>query len=160
MTAVSPSSFWSRTTRILSVLLVLAVGVQTIPLRQLVHHVRQASTHHESAHHGCAHPKGYCPMNPDGPCRCAHDDVGETTPDEPTLRACTDGALDGVFSSVRGVWLLAPRVRPPSPRATVLARPHGASSLSPQRAGDDIFHPPRPRAPRRPGSTLQASVSA
>ncbi|MFB6248559.1 MAG: hypothetical protein ABEL97_08325 [Salinibacter sp.] len=149
MTALFLPRLRSRGAQALSLLLVLVVGLQALPLRSVVHHVQRAATHHESAHHGCAHPKGVCPMNPGGPCECDHDH-DRTPPDEPTLRSCSGPSTSGLPPAVSGKWVPVPSSRIPSPSVIpTLPRAAPPDVLSPQRAGTDIFRPPRPQPPTR-----------
>ena len=149
VTALSATSLRARGLQVLSVLLALVVGLQGLPLQSALHLLHDAPAHEE-----CTHPKGVCPMNPGGPCECDHDRPSPDVPDEPTLRPCDGGASDGVFSSTPAVWRPVSADRMPLPRASSIPRPVAPSSLSSQRAGDDVFHPPRPRAADRPGATL------
>lgn len=138
----------------LVLLLVGLMGLQDLPLQSVVHTIRQATAHHE-----CSHPKGVCPMNPDGPCRCNHDADAIST-DGPALSAC-----DGQQSTTATV-LAAPKILPdpvaplPRPRVESVTRNRARMSLSPQRTGDEVFHPPRKLADVRPSLTLRAPISA
>jgi len=137
----------------LSILLALVVGLQGLSLQAVVHAFHVAPQQQE-----CTHPKGFCPMNPGGPCECDHNDASSEAPNEPTLRPCDGGDSDGVFSPTPGVWLAASVDRIPLPRKSSVSRLVVPFSRSSQRMGDDVFRPPRFRAVR-PGSTLPVPLS-
>ncbi len=145
------SSLFSRSIcrQLLSLLLILAVGVQGLPVHTFVQHIQSPHTHHE-----CSHSKGYCPTNPDGPCQCDHNSIDP--PGEPTFQPCSD------HSSTTALIASSPKWRPlsteqiPVPHAHPLDYSSTPVTRSSQRMGDDVFHPPRAQAHVRPGSTLQA----
>lgn len=134
----------------LSLVLVIALAGQGVPVQSLVQAIHQGPT----SHHECAHERGYCPMNPDGPCECEH--TAPEAPDEPTLRPCHGPSPDGLTATPVGRWLLDRTVWPLAPRMRPVHRPPTAPILTSQHRGPDIFRPPRARTAPRSGSTRPA----
>jgi hypothetical protein len=147
------SAFCRSCGQMLCLLLALAVGMQGLPVHTIV-----KSLQGTDEHHACAHAKGYCPMNPDGPCRC--DRNSTETPDRPTFQSCGDTPATVVLAPLADKWRFPSAELLPVPQTR--SRPYSLMSarLTSQRTGDDVFHPPRVQAHDRPGSTLQALPSA
>jgi hypothetical protein len=155
----TPTDRLSRWTQGLALLLVAVIGLQGVPLQTLIHSVQHAASHHKTAHHGCTHPQGVCPMNPDGPCQCNHDDTSPTT-DGPVFEGCNIPTSAVLQTATRGLWIAVPGLQLPPRRSHLVPLIPRRSSLSSQRTGDDVFHPPRHSADVRPAAPLQAPVSA
>lgn len=147
------STFFRSIGQVFSLLLILAVGMQGLPVHTVVQHLQDTHTHHE-----CSHAKGYCPMNPDGPCRCDHNP--SEAPDKPTFRSCGNNTSSAVLRAASPKWRLPSSEKIPAPHAAPVVYLSSSATRSSQRTGDDVFHPPRTQAATRPGSTLQALHSA
>jgi hypothetical protein len=143
------TAFRSGWGQALSVLLVGLLALQGLPLQGVVQAVQSPSPHHE-----CTHPAGYCPMNPDGPCTCAH--AAPDAPDEPTVRPCSPAPADGFSVAMVGKWILDRVGCTLTPHERPVSRTPIVSFLSSQRVGARIFHPPRLLAEDRSGRPLPA----
>jgi len=148
----------SRWAQGIALLLVAAIGLQGVPLQSIIHNAQHAASHHMGAHHECTHPQGVCPMNPDGPCQCNHDNP--TTTDGPVFEGCNSPASPAVQSTAQRLWVSDPGLQMPRRRSHLISLTPRRPSLSSQRTGDDVFHPPRHSADVRPAAPLQAPVSA
>ncbi|PSQ77993.1 MAG: hypothetical protein BRD35_02525 [Bacteroidetes bacterium QH_7_62_13] len=140
--------FSPKRTRALALLLLAALGLQAVPLQPVVQHLQHGATHQE-----CTHPKGVCPMNPDGPCECDHDTPSPAN--EPTLESCTEDSPTALRHLALSEWVSPPTVTVPAPRLVTHSPSPDRLLLSSQRTGDDVFRPPRVEA-ERPARTLQA----
>jgi len=116
------------------------------PVRVLVQVAGQTVGEKVCRHHG---HQEVCPRNPNGPCTCTHDhDPQSSTSDSeslssPAFEACNGGGADALSLSLSPLaWTPVAPVRP-APRISTSAYARFASSLSPQRVGDDVFRPPR-----------------
>jgi len=138
---------FSGPVRLLSLVLVCAIGLQGVPIQSVLQHV-----HTSAAHHQCNHPAGYCPMNPDGPCTCDH--TSPDRPEEPTLRSCSGVPTDGLTATTVSKWIVDRVAHTIHPRERTTRRTPVVSLLSSQRCGDRIFHPPRLPAEDRSGRPL------
>lgn len=87
-------------------------------------------------------------MNPDGPCTCNHADT--EAPDEPTVRACSGASTSGLAVAVVGKWVIDRVGQMLAPRERTAAQTPVVPTLSSQRFGDSIFHPPRTRLLEHP----------
>ena len=145
----STSTFWRSCGQVLCLLLTLAVGLQGLPVHTLVQNLQGTD-----AHHACAHAEGYCPMNPDGPCRCEHNST--EVPDQPSFQSCGDTPATVVLAPLADKWRLPLTETLPVPQTHSRSYVSTPVLLTSQRTGDDVFHPPRDQAATRPGSTLQA----
>lgn len=111
--------------------LVLVAG-QTVGEKMCRHHARQE----------------VCPRNPDGPCTCMHHDTQDQSSESgeskgPVFEACDGGGANALSPSLSPLGWTPVATSRLGPRIFKNRYAQVAHSLSPQRVGDDVFHPPR-----------------
>lgn len=121
---------------------VLVAGLlgQGLSIATMVQYVEHGVTQHQCA---CAH-QGVCPKNPGNPCACDHSGFGDTTADTQSVStSCHDGQPNkNVVADVQK-WIHVRGSDALVAPLSVSSSVHFYLELSPQRLGDEVFHPPR-----------------
>lgn len=131
----------SRWAQSLALVLAGVVLLQSGPIQSVVHSI-------QSVQHECScHRDGICPRNPDGPCTCDHHSApaDADSSEGPVFRVCHDTQSDAVRTVVTPKRVFNREARGPIPPVFTHRRPVEYDELSPQRVGDDVFHPPQQR---------------
>jgi hypothetical protein len=129
----------------LALVLAGAMLLQYGPVRVLVQVAGQVGAEKTCRHHA---KQKVCPRNPDGPCTCTHHDTQDHSsksgsPEGPVIEACDGKGPSTLSPSLSPLaWTPVATIRP-APRISTSAYAQFATSLSPQRVGDDVFRPPR-----------------
>ncbi len=131
--------------RLLALGLAGTMLLQSGPVRVLVQSAGQTLAQKRCRHHT---EQMVCPRNPDGPCTCTHDDsegagVDSESVTGATFEACNGGGAGALSPSISPLGWTPVGTNRPGPHVSENSYAPRYSSLSPQRVGNEIFHPPR-----------------